>query len=82
MYFYHEYRISKLAPHLVHLPSANCIIRSNELVRLGQGIIILQFEVHFDIYGATLVNHDKPVTVFGGSVFEKKISEYVTSKRI
>jgi len=30
---------------------------------LGQGIIILQFEVHFDIYGVTLVNHDKLVMV-------------------
>ena len=55
----------KPAPHQVHIYSANRIIRNNELERLGQGIIILQFEVHFDIYSATLVNHDKPVTVLG-----------------
>jgi len=71
----------KLAPHLVYLTSANWIIRSNELERLGQGIIILQFEVHFDIYiyiyiyGATLVNHDKPVTVLGLRFRKKTISE-------
>jgi len=55
----------KPAPHLVYIHLANRIIRNNELERLGQGKIILQFEVHFDTYGATLVNNDKSVTVLG-----------------
>jgi hypothetical protein len=62
----------KLDPHLVYIPSANRIIRNIELERLGQGIIILQFEVQFDIYGATLVNHDKPVMVLGLLVLKRE----------
>lgn len=49
----------KRVPHLVYIHSANRFIRNNELERLGQGIIILKFEVRFDVYGATVVNHEK-----------------------
>jgi hypothetical protein len=43
-----------LAPYLEYLPSANQFIRNNKLGRLGQGMIILKIELHFDIlYGAT-----------------------------
>jgi len=72
----------KPAPQLVYIHSVNRIIRNNELEWIGQGIITLQFEVHFDVYGATLVNHDKPVTVLGLHVSKKRISEYATPKRI